>query len=188
LLAVDRIALERGAVYVDSGRGAGPPVEVVTEDGRFMELGTQFEVRIESDAPTRTTCLRVREGRVAVAAGGSRAVASAGEELLVGGEDGLRRRAIERTGPSWEWVLGVAPTPRIQGVSVRAFLDWWARETGLEVELADAATAARVDGVVLNGSIAHLSVWQAPGVVLPSAGLGFRLDGGRLEVFVAKGR
>jgi hypothetical protein len=67
---------------------------------------------------------------------------------------------------------------------VRTFLEWIARETGRRVELADEETAALTDSVVLHGSIEHLTPTQAPGVVLPSSGLGHRVSDGALVVFV----
>jgi ferric-dicitrate binding protein FerR (iron transport regulator) len=64
--AHDRLVLEAGAVYVDSGAGAGADAassfEIRTEWGAVRETGTQFEVRLEPAALR----VRVREGRVAV--------------------------------------------------------------------------------------------------------------------------
>jgi hypothetical protein len=68
-------------------------------------------------------------------------------------------------------------------VKVRTFLDWIGRETGWRVQLADAETAALCDSIVLHGSIAHLTPAEAPSVVLPSSGLGYRLSDGALFVF-----
>jgi hypothetical protein len=53
------------------------------------------------------------------------------------------------------------------------------------VEFADAETAALANSVVLHGSIAHLTPLEAPDVVLPSGGLGYRVAKGKLVVFVA---
>jgi hypothetical protein len=76
----------------------------------------------------------------------------------------------------------------IEGVKVRAFLDWLGRETGRRIEFADPEAASRAESIVLHGSIEHLTLAEAPAVVLASAGLGHRLTGGELEVFVALDR
>ena len=78
------VALERGAVYVDSA-GAHPtqpgasPISIHTPAGLVRDIGTQFEVRL-AGAGIR---IRVRDGQVRVTyANGVDARADAGEELF----------------------------------------------------------------------------------------------------------
>jgi hypothetical protein len=120
---------------------------------------------------------------VALERGGEAVVTAAGEELTVHGDGRLDRARVAAAGPGWEWVLATAPRLDIEGVTVREFLDWVARETGLRIEFADREAAALADSVVLHGSIAHLSVDQALGTALASAGLGYRIADAVLEVF-----
>jgi hypothetical protein len=82
-------------------------------------------------------------------------------------------------------VLATAPMLDIEGVTVRAFLDWTARETGFRVEFADADAAALADSVVLHGSVAHLTLDQALATALASAGFDHRLIDDRLIVSAA---
>jgi hypothetical protein len=174
------IELARGAVYVDT-RG-GEEVAVRSPAGLFQPAGTQFEVRVEDDA----TRLKVREGRVHFERGPETVRAAAGEELVVGEDGGLVRRPIPPFGPEWEWVLAAAPMPEIEGMKVRPFLDWIAREAGWRVEFADGDASALADSVDLHGSIAHLTPLDATGVVLSSAGLEYRVSNGTLMVSVSK--
>lgn len=178
------VELERGGVYVDTGGPASghENVAVRTAAGLFQSIGTQFEVRAEEGAVTR---LKVREGRVRLARGAESVLTDAGQELIVRGDGSLDRGETAADGPEWEWVLTSAPMLDIEGVKVRAFLDWLARERGWRVELADKETTVLADSVVLHGSIAHLTPAEAPDVVLPSSGLGYRLSKGTLVVFVA---
>lgn len=155
---------------------------MATAAGVFHELGTQFEVRTGGGAGA-VTRLRVREGRVALERGGEEVVAGAGEELTVHADGRLDRGRAAASGPHWEWVLATAPMLDIEGVTVRAFLDWHARETGFAVEFVDAEAAALAGSVVLHGSVAHLNVDQALGTVLASAGLGHRIADETLTVF-----
>jgi hypothetical protein len=184
LASAGRVELDRGAVYIDSGADPGGRgrIAVATAAGVFHELGTQFEVRTAGGAGA-ATLLRVREGRVALERGGEAVVTAAGEELTVHGDGRLDRARVAAAGPGWEWVLATAPRLDIEGVTVREFLDWVARETGLRIEFADREAAALADSVVLHGSIAHLSVDQALGTALASAGLGYRIADAVLEVF-----
>jgi hypothetical protein len=190
LASAERIELTRGAIYVDSGADSGGrPLAVVTPAGVFHELGTQFEVRVEGDGAETITRLRVREGRVALDGGGVQGTAAvltaAGEELVVRADGRLVRGVIPSHGPTWEWVVATAPMLDIEGVPVRDFLDWIARETGLRVEFADAEAAAVADTVTLHGSIARLTPTQALGPVLSSAGIDHRVTDGTLLVSVA---
>jgi ferric-dicitrate binding protein FerR (iron transport regulator) len=174
------IELARGAVYVDSGARPGGRVAVRTAAGLFEEVGTQFEVRLAGSA----THLRVREGRVMLHHEKRAVQASAGEELVV--RDGnLVRRPAAVYGPEWDWVLQTAPRLDIEGLKVRDFLAWVARETGWRNEFADPEAAALAGSTVLHGSIENLTPAEAPRVVLASCGLGHRVTGGRMTVFVA---
>lgn len=201
LVSAVRIELERGAVYVDSGSAAGggrsQRVAVSTPAGVFEEIGTQFEVRIEPgpgvDRAAATTRLRVREGRVSLdrgagaGAGAEPLVAAAGEALEIGGDGRVVRRPAPVRGPEWGWVLATAPMLDIEGITVREFLDWVARETGWRVELADPRTAAIVETTELHGSFGRLTPAEAPGPVLASCGLDHRVEDGALVVFPAAG-
>lgn len=187
LAAADRIELRHGAVYVDTGGipGSRGRLAVQSEAGLFQDVGTQFEVRVEGRGPGALTRLRVREGRVELEHAAGRVAAGAGEALVMRPDSGPVRESVAVYGPEWEWVLAAAPMLEIEGVKVRAFLDWLARETGRRIEYRDAEAASRAESIVLHGSIGHLTLAEAPGVVLASAGLGSRLADGELEVFVA---
>jgi ferric-dicitrate binding protein FerR (iron transport regulator) len=186
LASAREVELDRGAVYVDTGAAPrrGEEVAVRTPAGRFVGLGTQFEVRSEESA--EGTRLRVREGKVRLDRDGAPRLTAAGRELVVRGDGTLSEGAIAISGPQWDWVLAAAPTIEIEGVKVRRFLDWIARETGWRVELADQEAVSLADTVELHGSIAGLTPVDAAGVVLSSAGLGHRVSDGTLVVFVAK--
>jgi ferric-dicitrate binding protein FerR (iron transport regulator) len=179
------VELDSGALYVDTGGPAAghEPVAVRTAAGLFRSFGTQFEVRAEAQGGA--TRLRVREGRVRLERGAESLSTGAGQELVVRRDGTVERRETTADGPAWEWIAESAPMPDIEGMKVRTFLDWLARERGWRVEFADAETAALANSVVLHGSIAHLTPLEAPDVVLPSGGLGYRVAKGKLVVFVA---
>lgn len=185
LASASEVELDRGGVYVDTGGpGAGHgPVAVRTAAGLFRSVGTQFEVRADADGAS--TRLQVREGRVRLERGQEAVLADAGQKIVVRRDGRVERGRAAADGPEWDWILASAPMLDIEGASVRTFLEWLARERGWRVELADSETAALADSVVLHGSIAHVTPAEAPDVVLPSAGLGYRVSGGKLVVFAA---
>src|SRR4029453_5786337 len=82
------VALERGAVYVDStgahpARRSASPISIHTPAGIVRDIGTQFEVRIEVRQGGPAMRIRVRAGQVRVTyANGVEARAGAGEELF----------------------------------------------------------------------------------------------------------
>ena len=182
LASASVVELESGTVYVDTGGPAAghESVAVRTAAGVFRSIGTQFAVQLESGA----TRLRVREGRVRLERGADTLSTDAGQELVVRRDGSVERHETAADGPEWQWIAASAPMPDIEGMKVRSFLDWLARERGWRVEFADAETAALADSVVLHGSIAHLTPVEAPDVVLPSSGLGYRVAKGKLVVFV----
>lgn len=175
------VELEAGAVYVDTAEGER--VAIRAPAGVFHPAGTQFEVRVHEG----NTRLKVREGSVALDGGaGSPAQASAGEELIVDPQGGIARHSIAPFGPEWEWVLAAAAMPDIEGMKVRRFLDWIAREAGWRVEFADGEAVSLADSVDLHGSVSHLAPREAIGVVLSSAGLEHRIANGALVVSVRR--
>ena len=180
LSAVKLIHLELGAVYIDSG-GMSSGMAVQAPTAFFQSIGTQFEVRIERNG----TRLRVREGHVALQSGNPPVVTGAGEELIVRADGRIARGQAAVYGPDWDWILQTAPRLDIEGLKVRTFLDWLAREEGWQLEFASQEAAALADATILHGSIEHLTLTEAPGVVLASCGLGHRVEGGRMVVFVA---
>lgn len=182
-----RVTLAAGALYVDARHGAGKaaPIEVATPLGAVREVGTQFEVRLLPATTARSALgpalrVRVREGAVLVLAATEQLAARAGSELTVLGDGRARRAAAPAHGATWEWVQRTAPPLAIDGATLATFLEWTARETGLEWRLAGAPPGAAPGEIVLHGSIAGLTPEEALAVVLPGAGFRHRRVGGEL--------
>jgi ferric-dicitrate binding protein FerR (iron transport regulator) len=177
------IELDRGAIYVDSDAVPGR-MAIQARAGLFQDIGTQFEIRIEGTGAHAATRLRVRDGRVALQRGDGPVVTKAGEELIVHADGHIAQRPAAIYGPEWDWILQAAPRLDIEGLKVRTFLDWLGRETGWRIEFASQEAVSLADSTVLHGSVEHLTPTDAPGVVLASCGLGFRVSGGTMVVFV----
>ena len=174
------LELERGAVYVDSERG--PRVEIRTALGIVRDVGTQFEVRLTGDAGGEALRVRVRQGSIELDRGGETYVAAAGVELAMDASGVLTRSSCPTYGPSWEWVLDVAPAPWIEGMSLEEFLEWACHEGGWQLRFADRDVAARASEIVLHGNVQGLRLAEAAAAVFRGSELTYRIDGGVLLV------
>jgi ferric-dicitrate binding protein FerR (iron transport regulator) len=178
------VALERGAVYVDSA-GAQPtrpgasPINIHTPAGLVRDIGTQFEVRM-TGAGMR---IRVRDGQVRVNyANAQDARAGAGEELFSnpdGSDRSISRRPIAATGSEWAWAERAAPPFDVEGKTLGAFLDWVSREGAWTVTFANSRISEAARTTVLHGRpdlLKGLTPVEALDVVLPTCGLRHRID------------
>jgi hypothetical protein len=178
VLADSTIALVLGAVYVDSGAEPRGSLDIRTPVGTVRDVGTQFETRLAADGLT----VRVREGSASIAAPSGAVEVEAGWEVAVDPSGRTTRREIRPDGPEWDWVRAVTPTIEIEGLAALEFLHWASRERGLALSFADSALAAEAAGILLDGSIAGMSVEQALDAVLPTCALRHRVSDGVLLV------
>jgi hypothetical protein len=194
------VALERGAVYVDSA-GAHPAqpgasaISIHTPAGLVRDIGTQFQVRIEARLDGPGIRIRVRDGQVRVtAANGVDARAGAGEELFSkpdGSDRSIDRRPIATTGSEWAWAERAAPPFSVEGKTLGAFLDWVSREGAWTVTFADRRLSEAARATVLHGRpdlLKGLTPAEALDVVLPTCGLRHRfvINGGGHRVVIAR--
>jgi ferric-dicitrate binding protein FerR (iron transport regulator) len=177
LVGEDRVDVTAGAVYVDSGAAtpSAARLQVGTPAGVVRHLGTQYEARILSSG----TRIRVREGRVDVTpTNGTARTLEVGDQILVSASGVEARDRIEPSSTEWDWASSAAPEFDINGKPVHDFLAWAARETGLKIVFASAASAAEARRAVLSGSIAGLDPDEALAAVLPTTSLkGTERDG-----------
>ncbi len=178
-VSATEISLAQGAVYADTGAGAGARLAVETPLGTARDIGTRFAVRVDGQGGALS--VQVRDGAVEVERDGSTRVAPAGEELVLYRDGTEARRARAPYGPEWDWVLAAARF-EVEGRKVGDFLDWVARETGWQIRFANEELARPAREIVLRGGIGGLRPDQAPFVVLPGAGLEGELAGGTLIV------
>jgi ferric-dicitrate binding protein FerR (iron transport regulator) len=173
------VRLDQGAVYVDSRIDQDRTVLIQTRNGDVREIGTQFEVRLQSS----TLRVRVRDGEVIVDRQGSAMSARAGESLRIDPQGRYERAPIPIFGAEWDWTAALAPQFELEGSTVRQFLNWVAREQGWRWRFVDADTARRAGGIVAHGSIEGYTPEEALTIVLPTCGLSFVRD--RDEVIVS---
>ena len=180
MIAPGRIALKRGAIYVDAdpAASAASPLVIETAFGTVEHLGTQYEARL-SDGGVR---VRVREGRVRLM-GEQRSVEShAGEQVTLLATGDVRREPLARADGEWAWVGEIAPACNIENKSLADFLHWVGRETGREITFSSSASEEEAAHVVLRGSVDGLSPERALAAVLATTRLGYSETPGRVLI------
>jgi hypothetical protein len=123
----------------------------------------------------------VREGEVLIDGKYRDETALAGQQLSVSGSARASVLNIDRYGAAWEWIEETSPLVDTDGRSVRDFLAWVGRETGLEVEYPDAATEQAAKDTVLKGSV-NLRPSEALDFWLEGQDLSWYIDGGAIKV------
>jgi ferric-dicitrate binding protein FerR (iron transport regulator) len=181
LLSPTRIALERGAVYVDSGGASGSGIEVQTPLGLVTEIGTQFEVRI-GNGDGESVRVRVREGSVSLAHEGRSYSASVGQQLTIDQRGEVFRAAAPVRGDEWRWILEAAPGFDSEGRTLGDFLDWLARETGWEIQYADASLEQEAAAIGLSPQREGLTPIESLENVFLGSVLDYELRGETLVV------
>jgi hypothetical protein len=177
--SVTSLVLSRGAVYVDTGAlHARSLLEVKTAFGVARDVGTQFELRLSEHALR----LRVREGRVDLDCAGAVHAAGAGEELRLADGRALERGVFPAQGQDWSWTQAIAPAFAIEGRPLRAFLDWYARETRYLVDTSKVPVSVLGEAMLIHGTVEGLTPDEALRAVLPTCGLSHRLAGRTLIV------
>ncbi len=184
LLSETALALEAGAIYVDSGTAAGAPsLEVRTAFGVARDIGTRFEVRLNGSALR----VRVRDGLVRLTDSRQSQDASPGEELTLDGDGKIVRRPVAVFGADWAWTFALARPFNLEGRSLRDFLDWIADENGWQLRFADSTVEQKSRTTILHGSILGLTPAEALAAVLPTSGVEHSLESGVLLVQIAGG-
>lgn len=180
VLSANSVRLDRGEMYVDIPPGAHADASfvAVTGAGEFRHVGTQFAIAVVNG----TTRLRVREGRVQWHAVDGDATLPAGTEVLIDRHMNVTRGAIETAGEQWSWTETVAPEIDIDNRPLGEFLDWFARETGRRLVVADVGTQRQIDSIRMHGSVRGLTPMQALKAVMASTSLRFDLPAGAIRV------
>ncbi|HEY5808594.1 MAG TPA: FecR family protein [Povalibacter sp.] len=168
LTSPERIALDRGALYVDASPQIAPrsvaaqALTIQTLYGSVRHLGTQYELRT-----TRSGIeVSVREGRVEIENAQQKFTGNAGEQLLLAREGEPERRSVSPEDPRWLWATNIAPVFDIERQPLSEFLEWVARETGKQLVYATPEVRARAEQLILRGSVSNLPPEQAFAAVL----------------------
>jgi hypothetical protein len=168
------LALDRGAVYVDTGGFRGI-LRIATPFGVIEDVGTQFQARL---VPGRLV-VRVREGSVVLHGRAGPVTVVAGQSVVA---DGAKAAVADDASEGWDWVEAAGAPMAIDGRSLRDFVTWAARERGVRVRWADPALEAHAPSILLRGSIEGMTLDRATESVMATAGVPYRWAPGELVV------
>jgi ferric-dicitrate binding protein FerR (iron transport regulator) len=177
---VNEIELREGLIYVDLPPGLNRPAAFVvrTSLGSIEHVGTQFEVATVD----HTVRIRVREGKVRLRREKEWEVASAGTEMIVPQSGPVIRQALLTHGNQWSWVEALAPDYEIEDEQLVDFLQWAARETGRELDIADGHAREVAEQTRLHGTVDGLDPLEAVGRVISTTTLRYDLHEGAIRV------
>lgn len=169
VMATDRMALNAGALYVDSptATGSSNALVIETHTGSVRHVGTQYMVRTHADGID----VSVREGRVLIEHTADSSTAAAGERVALSRQGGVQRSSIAATDSQWRWASEIAPPMAIENQPLSLFLAWVARETGRTLVYESPRVESTAAGVVLHGSIEGLAPDVALRTVLSTTSL-----------------
>jgi ferric-dicitrate binding protein FerR (iron transport regulator) len=171
LISQHEVTLDRGAVFFSS-LGARAGITIRTPYGEVRDIGTQFEVRLDSDAMR----VRVREGRVDLRRGAIVTSASGGEELTARAAGNVARAPLAPNASVWQWVERAAPPLQLEGMTLDDVVRRTAREKGLAVRY---DTPARE--VTLHGAT-PLAPEEALDAAVRASGLTWKIAGDTLVI------
>jgi FecR protein len=178
-----RLALERGRIYVDSGKDmpGGEGLQIGTASGVVHEVGTRFEVA----ATGGIVSVRVRDGAVRIDSAHISIDVTAAEGVRLGAAGMTERKPILLSGPEWSWLETIAPPFTIEGAPLGAFLKWVSGEQGWDWRYRDAAATRHAASVILHGTVEGLTPAEALEAVLATCGMAAQLRGTTLIVGLA---
>lgn len=185
-LSATEIELLSGRIYIDSGDGLsqvktaspGPPALLVrTFAGDIRHLGTQYIADLTSTGVE----VIVREGRVAVGAGGKESIANPGEQLIVSLDGETTFNTVSTFGELWAWTEELTPPFELDGRTILDFLEQVARETGRKVAFQDSSAENLARTSTLRGSI-DLAPMRALELVLQTTDLVATMENGSIEI------
>jgi ferric-dicitrate binding protein FerR (iron transport regulator) len=179
-IAADEITLHEGEVYVDMPPNLPRAFAFVvrTPVGLIEHLGTQFDVA----AVGHEVRIRVREGRVRLRRGSDAETAAAGTELVVPKSGPTSRHSISTHGGQWSWIEALEPEYTIEDRKLVDFLEWAARETGLELSFVDDRARNVAEQTRLHGSVRGMPPAAALEMVLKTTSLRYELEADVIRV------
>jgi hypothetical protein len=174
--------LESGRVYFDSNLVAdADPVYINTPFGRATDIGTQYQMRVTPGALT----IGVREGEVRLERVSAPDVSvQQGSQLAVDDAGAEQRSDLDSTSPAWAWAAQIAPDFDDEGATLLAYLEWYTRESGLQLRWRNDEARRYASRTILKGSIKGLPIDEGLEVVKRTAPFNYEISGSTFTVSV----
>jgi ferric-dicitrate binding protein FerR (iron transport regulator) len=175
----DAVALHGGQLYHDTDEATkAAPLTISTAYGSIRHIGTRYLVSQNQEAVT----VAVRSGAVAVSS------AQPGEDTRLQAEQQTRLSAqgtsevvpVSQHDPMWDWTFKAQPDFDLQNKSLHDFIQWYARQTGLEVDWEGLESQSK--RVRLQGNISNMTAEQAIQTVFLTTSYQYNIEQGRLHI------
>ena len=124
----------------------------------------------------------MREGSVLWRAAEGDSTVNAGTEVIIDRNRKVTRRSIATAGRDWAWTESMAPEVDIENRPLLEFLEWFARETGRKLVIADDAARKQAATIRMHGNVRGLTAMEALSAVMASTSLRFELPEGVIRV------
>ncbi len=179
-VAADRVELEQGRVYFDSGKTSfdDSTFAIATRYGDVRHVGTQYEARLDRF----DLRVRVREGSVAIRGGSEELIGRAGEEIVLPETGQPVRSEISPFDPEWQWAENLAGVPEASEYDLAELLSWIARQTGRQLRYETQAVEDEAAGLVLH-SVGGLTPLETFDVIANTTALDYRMTADSLVVY-----
>ena len=176
----NHFTLLEGRLYADTGQFAyrNKSLQIDAGFATVRDIGTQFAVTFDGTAVD----VAVREGRVDVQRADEQLVAVAGERMIIGERGGAVTQEIAPTATYGSWATGLAPKFELENKSVMEFLNWAARESGMELVFEDDELRMAAMRTDLHGSIASFTPLEAIASVRATTSFRHRIESGRIYI------
>lgn len=186
-VSANEVFLHGGRVYFDSQPSAlqaratpraTAAFAVGSVEGQVHHIGTQYMAGLSPDGLT----VSVREGQVKVAGNTVDATATAGQQVRVRGNARPSYANISTHGGAWRWVEQISPEVTVDQRSAHEFIDWVARESGLDVRYQGDAVERLAHATRMSGGSGSLEPRAALVLLLQTTTLEAVIEDGSIIV------
>ena len=179
-VASDRVELEQGRVYFDSGKTVfdDSAFSITTRYGDVRHVGTQYEALLGRF----DLRVRVREGSVSIRDDSQELIGRAGEQIVLPESGQPVRSEISPFDPDWRWTENLAGVPEASEYDLTELLSWIARQTGRELRYETPAVEDEAAGLVLH-SVGGLTPLETFDVIASTTALDYRMTEDSIVVY-----
>jgi ferric-dicitrate binding protein FerR (iron transport regulator) len=176
----NQFKLLEGRVYADTGqfmyRNGG--LSIVAGMATVTDVGTQFSIAFDGSLLD----VGVREGRVDIGSPAGDAVAIAGERIKFDETGVLSSEELRPNDVYWQWASSLAPIYDTNNRSLMDFLNWTARETGLQLVFESDELRMAAMRTDLHGAISDLRPAEAIDAVMATTNFRYRIESGTIYI------
>ncbi len=175
-----RFTLLEGRVYADTGQFMYRDSELTIVAGfaTITDVGTQFSILLDGVLLD----VGVREGRVDIDSSVGAVMAIAGERVRVDKSGATLREDVLPNAAYWQWATDLAPIYDIENKSLMEFLNWAARETGMQVVFESDALRMAAMRTDLHGPTSGLKPEEALVAVMATTSFRYKIESGTIYI------